>query len=173
MRKTLKSALQKTALASVLGIMTMAGASAQAASVSATVQVNAFVNPVCRISATNVAFGTVALSTSGTATATGSVTSTCTKKTAYTVAIDGGASSNIASRTMGPATAGNTDVLAYNLYLDSAFTKLWGDGQTAGEKLADIGTGTSQTATIYAQLPLNQFVQSDAYSDTLTVTLNY
>jgi spore coat protein U-like protein len=176
--------LQKTLIASVVGLSSLMGAASSMAQdsgvflptrTSATMQVNAVVNPVCSITATNVAFGTVALSasTSGTATATGTITSTCTKKTSYSVAIDGGRSGNIADRKMSGAANGNTDLLGYNLFLDSAFTKLWGDAEEAGEKMANIGTGTAQTATVYAKLPLNQFVQADSYGDTLTVTLTY
>ena len=73
---------------------------------------------------------------------------------------------------MAGLTNGNTDKLAYNLYQDSGYATLWGDG-TTGSKVSLTGTGSTQTSTVYGTLSLNQYIKPDNYADNLTVTLTY
>lgn len=165
--------LKKGILATLLAAVGVMGAqSAMAGTASATFQVTATVNAACVVSATNVAFGTVTPAATGTLPATGTITSTCTKTTPYTLAISAGNSGSVAARTMAGATSGNTDALAYNLYTTSTYTTPW--GETVGTNtVALTGTGAAQTSTIFGQLPLNQYLKPDTYSDNLTVTLAY
>lgn len=164
---------KKGFLASALAIVGLIGASqsAIAGTATATFQVTATVNSACVVSATNVAFGTITPAATGTSQATGTITSTCTKTTPYTLAISAGGSGSVAARTMA-GTAGNTDVLAYNLYTSNTYATPW--GETVGTNtVAAVGTGAAQTATIYGQLSLNQYLKPDTYTDNLTVTLAY
>jgi spore coat protein U-like protein len=167
MKKLMNKKLIAAAVLSVFGV-----SSALAASASSNIQVNATVNPSCVVSATNVAFGTFTPAATGNASATGGISSTCTKTTAYNITIDGGASGSIANRAMAGATQGNADKLSYNLFLDAGHSSIWGDGTTGG-KLSAVGNGAAQAATVYAKLPLNQYLTPDSYADTLTVTLAY
>jgi spore coat protein U-like protein len=76
---------------------------------------------------------------------------------------------------MGPAP---TDLLAYNLYLDSTDTTIWGDG-TQGTSVYTYnytpGNTGNITATIYGQLfPLQNVPASPSpYTDSITVTATY
>jgi spore coat protein U-like protein len=66
--------------------------------------------------------------------------------------------------------------LNYNLYLDSAYTQIWGDG-TGGTvtKSDNIGglLGSSISYTVYGRLPGGQNVPAGVYSDTVFVTVIY
>lgn len=160
--------LKITALAIALAALS---GSAMAGSATTTFQVTATVNASCAIAATNVNFGSVTPAANGDATATGSITATCTKTTPYTLAINAG-SGTIANRTMAGADSANTDKLAYNLYTGSDHTTVW--GETIGADTVGLnGNGAAQVSTIYGKLPLNQYIRPDSYTDNLTVTINY
>lgn len=70
-------------------------------------------------------------------------------------------------------TTGNTDKLKYNLFTEVAATSIWGDGTTGTSTGTATGNGAAQVKTIYGQLPLNQYLKADSYSDSLVVTLSY
>jgi spore coat protein U-like protein len=126
----------------------------------------------CSASATGVAFGTYTPLTVATSTAT--ITITCIQVTApasATITLSAGASNTFAARTL--SSGGN--ILTYNLYLDAAYTQIWGDGTggSATETL-NLTAGHLQTtnATVYGQVP-SQDPAPGSYSDTITVTVNY
>jgi spore coat protein U-like protein len=65
--------------------------------------------------------------------------------------------------------------LRYNLYLDAARTQIWGDG-TGGS--AHFGPflptlNFNHTVTMYGRVPARQASPVGAYTDTITVTINY
>lgn len=166
----MKHFVKKGLVASLLA--GLAASSAFAGTATATFQVTATVSSACTVAATNVAFGSITPAATGTAAATGTLTSTCTKTTPYTLSINAGAGT-FAQRTMAGGTSGNTDKLNYNLYTSNAYTSVFGDGTTSTANVSLVGTGAAQTTTVYGQLPLNQYLKPDTYSDTLTVTLAY
>ena len=100
--------------------------------------------------------------------ATGTITITCNRPTAVTVKLDPGqhAGGRFQPRKMlstkGPAT------LAYNLYVDASYTRVWGDG-----------TGNTQTQTgmgnliIYGRIPGQQNVPAGLYTDRVTVIVEW
>lgn len=144
--------------------------SSMAGTANGNFQATATLNSSCVVTATNVAFGTITPAATGDATATGTVTSRCSKYVAYSLSINGGTGS-ITARTMA-GTSGNTDKLNYNLYTDVGTTQVWGDG-TTGAKVSLTGTGSTQNSTVYGKLSLNQYIKPDTYTDNLTVTLSY
>jgi spore coat protein U-like protein len=139
-----------------------------AATSTSTFQVSASVTATCQISATNLAFGAY---TGTLASATSTVTVTCTNSTPYNVGLDPGTStgSTVTTRKMtGPAGA----VLAYTLSRDSAHTLNWGD--TVGtDTESGSGNGTAQALTVYGQVAASQFVAPGNYTDTITATVTY
>lgn len=160
-------------LKSALVLAGLVGASsAFAGTATSNFQVTATVAATCTVSSTSVSFGTINPAATGTATATGGISATCTKSTPYTLAVNAG-SGTFASRTMSGATSGNTDKLAYNLYKDSGYTTVLGDGTNSTSTIASTGTGAAQSFTTYGSLALNQYITPDNYSDNLTVTLSY
>ncbi|MBA4242276.1 MAG: spore coat protein, partial [Sphingobacteriaceae bacterium] len=154
----------------VLGLA--AAASINAASSTAVFQVSATVSASCNVSATNVAFGAITPAATGVAQATGTITSTCTKTTPYTLSINKGVAPTYATRTMA-GTGGNTDLLNYNLYTSNAYTTIFGDATESTQTVGGTGTGVAQATTVYGQLSLNQYIKPDAYTDNLIVTLSY
>jgi spore coat protein U-like protein len=120
----------------------------------------------CMVTATNLAFGTYLATATSTSTSTISVT--CTNTTPYNVGLSGGASGNVAARTM----INGTHVLKYSLFQKSTYTTNWGN--TVGtDTEAGTGNGLVQPLTVYGQLLSGQFVQAGAYSDTITATVTY
>ena len=105
--------------------------------------------------------------------ATSTLSVTCTNTTPYTVALNAGANaggaSNFGSRTM----KSGSNTLAYQLYLDSGRSSVWGDGTSSSSTSAGTGTGSAQTLTIYGRLPSLANVVPGSYTDTVTVTVSY
>jgi len=130
----------------------------------------------CTVSASGVAFGiydpTVATATFSSGTVSVScVVSGATGHNPITIAFDTGSSGTFNSRTM----LNGTDVLNYNLYLDAAYTQVWGDG--TGISLTDSQYVTpgkpSVVATVYGMMPALQTPGSGTFTDTITVTVSF
>lgn len=156
-----------------LALLAMAGQSF-AASQTANFQVAATVTASCVVTASNIAFGSITPAATGEATATGTITSTCSKSVPFTLKISAGSSNDAAARKMAGTDGTNTDKLAYALYTDAGKTSIWGDGVAAGTSTVPlVGTGEAQTSTVYGALSLNQYLKPDTYVDNLTVTLEY
>ncbi|HEY1141231.1 MAG TPA: spore coat protein U domain-containing protein [Lysobacter sp.] len=134
--------------------------------VSATVAAN------CTISTTNVDFGQSGLLASP-VNATGVVSTTCTKGSNFTLALNAGsgAGATLAQRRM--TRSGGGETLTYALYTDSGRTQVWGDGTGGSSTLANTGTGAIQTSTIYGTLPVQAAPPPGSYVDTVTVTVTF
>ena len=67
------------------------------------------------------------------------------------------------------------DTLAYNLYSDSQRTVIWGDGTGGSSVVSSVPTGSTHgdTLTIYGRIGTGLWVAPGAYTDTITITLNY
>jgi spore coat protein U-like protein len=88
-----------------------------------------------------------------------------------TISIGTGQSGSYAPRAMRGA---GGDVLAYNLFLDAARTRVWGDGTTAGtSRWPSASSDKGKRLTVYARVFAGQDVPAGAYADTLTVTIDY
>ncbi|HEU4623070.1 MAG TPA: spore coat U domain-containing protein [Burkholderiaceae bacterium] len=71
--------------------------------------------------------------------------------------------------------SGGGNTLAYNLYLDAANTRVWGDGTGGTEYLSQsivISLGT-QTFTVYGFIPAGQSPPPGTYTATITATLTF
>lgn len=120
----------------------------------------------CSISATSVVFGSYA---GGIVNVTGTLSVRCPFNTAYAVGLSAGASTGatVTNRRMtGPASA----LLGYGLYSDAGYTANWGDTSSAGW-VTRTGTGNTQTLTVYAQIPANQYSGPGSYSDTIRASV--
>lgn len=133
--------------------------------VQATVQKN------CTINATNLAFPSQGL-LNHVVTANGTITVRCTNNNAFSVALSGGSvANNVAARKMKHQTA--ADTVSYQLYQDSNYATIWGDGVTGGTPLTNTGTGANQQFTVYGRVPVQTTPRPGNYSDTVTATITF
>ncbi len=148
-----------TIIASITGSFTTALAYF---SVTATEQ------PGCTISAGSLNFGNYA----GTLINSNStILVACTNTTPYNIGLSAGLATGatVTTRKMqGPASA----TLSYKVFRDAARTLNWGN--TVGtDTVAGTGSGTSQSVTVYGQLPAGQSATSGNYTDTIMTTVTY
>jgi spore coat protein U-like protein len=142
--------------------------SAFAATATTTFSVTANVVSTCAVSATTAAFGPYTGTTTDT---TATVTVTCSNLTTYNVGLSAGLATG-ATVTTRAMTGPSATLLNYGLFQDSAHSVNWGD--TVGtDTVAGTGNGLGQSLTVYGQVPAGQFVESGAYTDTITATVTY
>jgi len=150
---------------------------ANAATATANLNVTATVSATCSISTTALAFGAYDPIGANNATpldGTGAVIVTCTNGASAAVTLGQGAN----------AAGGSTDAvpvrrmkdaagvfLSYALYQDVAHTTTWGN--TAGTSVAQTGSGTASSVTVYGRIAAGQNVASGAYSDTVVATVTF
>jgi spore coat protein U-like protein len=146
-----------------------------AATTSATMGVSANVASVCSATATALAFGAY---TPGTGARNGNtnVRVRCTRTTAFTVALDAGATPGASLTQRLLASGPNT--LQYNLYTTAARTTVFGDGSGGTGTRSGTGGGlaTVRTVGVFGRLPdsaINRAAVPGGYSDTITVTVTY
>ncbi len=132
----------------------------------------------CTVTASGVAFGTYTPLMPSALPGTGTIGITCTVSShsnAITVELSTGVGNNFASRHL--TSGGYT--LSYNLYLDPAYTRVWGNG--TGGSFADTVTLTrthraisvSTTLTVYGAVGALQDPAPGTYGDNIIVTVNY
>jgi spore coat protein U-like protein len=168
--------MRKYALAPVAAAILLAAAgAAQAASATTTFRVTADVAGNCRVSASDLVFGSYIAGTP--LAGQSAVKVRCTTGTAYAVKLSAGTSLSLAQRTM----KNGTNSLNYNLFADSGHTSIWGDGATAST-VNRTGTGTGLSALaeatfdVYGLVPdtaANQDAAPGSYLDTITVSVDY
>lgn len=142
-------------------------------------------NGTCTVSATPHAFGSYSPLSASPVDSTATISVTCvgitilflvTLDVDYTINLSKGGAGSYSPRYMSLL----TNHLTYNLYTDSARSIVWGDG-TGGTstKTGSIhGTGLLFTSvtdnhTIYGRIPGSQNISAGAYTDIITVTVNY
>lgn len=102
-------------------------------------------------------------------TATANITTTCDITTPVTVQMGAGLTGSITNRVMraGGAAGAATGAINYNLYTDTSYANVWGDG-TAGTF-----TMTGTNLIVYGMMPANQVVVAGTYNDTVVVTISW
>ncbi|WP_426768586.1 Csu type fimbrial protein [Erwinia aphidicola] len=101
----------------------------------------------------------------------GSLSVICTPGTTLSIALDYGINGgNSNSRFLINET--RSRALAYQLYQDAGYSRIWGTGVEAAT--IDSYPSSTQTYTVYARLfPISQPPPSGTYTDTVTVTMSY
>jgi spore coat protein U-like protein len=137
--------------------------------------------PSCTVSATGPVFGIYNPLSGAALDSNGSVIVTCTRLGAGgnrfngTVTLSPGASGTFAARTM----RAGAPTLNYNLYLDAAYTQVWGDGTastfdwTFAMRLTRRNPTQQVTGIVYGQIAARQDVAPGSYVDTIVVTVTY
>lgn len=149
-------------------VMTFSLASTlNAATVATTFDVTATVNSICSITnAPNLAFGVYDPTSGAVLDGTTTITIRCTKNTDYELYITPASGARIM---VGAPTADN---LTYELYSDAGRTAIFQN--TAGGPKVTSASGIADIDTIvYGQIPASQDVAIGAYTQTVTVTVDY
>ena len=122
---------------------------------------------LCTASSTPVAFGAYDYSSNTPLDSAGTVSWVCLSSLTVTVTLSKGGGASFAGRTLsGPSSA------SYNLYVDAARTKIWGDG-TSGTYTSAAVLGLVGALPVYGRVPINQPLKVGNYTDTVVVTLNF
>ena len=157
-------------LAALLLLSALSPGTANAATATTTMPVTMTITAGCTVAATSVAFGSQSVLASNTA-ASGTLSVTCTNTTPYNVGLDAGsgAGATVAVRKMtGPASA----IINYGLFQNAGFTTAFGN--TVGTNtVAGTGIGTSQTITVYGQVPAQSSPAPGSYADVVNVTITF
>ena len=127
---------------------------------------------VCSLTTTSISFGNYDVFSTAALDTNGSIVFRCgSGDHNISVSFNQGGASSFNPRWM----LKGSEVLNYNLYLDAARTVVWGDG-TAGTQTYIIRNPPNNqdvTVPVYGRVPSGQSVSKGAYSDTITVTINF
>lgn len=122
--------------------------------------------PPCGVTVSgDISFGTYDVFSSAPRDSSGRIRLSCAKGTPVRITISTGMSQSYDPRTL----VSGSEALRYNLFLDSAFQSIWGDGTGGSSVYATLG-GNAQL-TVYARVPAGQDVPSGSYADDLTITI--
>ena len=101
--------------------------------------------------------------------ATGTITFVCTKNDKnIRVTLDRGSSSSFNRRLQSGA-----EQLGYNLYLDQAYSAVWGDGSSGTQVYQNRKPGKNNSINIpvYGRIPAGQDAAAGTYSDNVVLTV--
>ena len=131
----------------------------------------------CTVAAVPVAFGSYNPLSASPLSSTGTVTVTCTAiislAVSYTIKLSQGGAGSYAPRKM----AFSSNNLNYNLYTSNSYGVVWGDG-TGGTSFVSDSYALALLInvvnySVYGSVPALQNIPAGAYSDLITVTVNY
>lgn len=133
----------------------------------------------CSVSATTVAFGSYNPFNATATDSTGDIAVACTLGgiisllLSYQIKLSTGGNGSYAPRRM----SSGANTLNYNLYTTAGRSTVWGNGTASTGTLSDgylLGIGTTtRHYTVHGRVPALQNVQGGAYTDTITVTVDY
>jgi len=95
----------------------------------------------------------------------------------YTISLGAsnyGTGNRISSRYLNNIINGGT-LMAFNVYTDTGYTTIWGDGSTGVLLNGSIAIGSSNLSiTVYGNIPAGQStLKAGSFSDSLTMTITY
>jgi len=133
-------------------------------------QISATVAGSCSISATDVNLGAYVPGAS-TLEGTGTIGYQCTPGLSPAIALDNGLySPNPNNRIL----VNNSSSLSYQIYQDSGYSTVWGDGTNGSSVESVTADGNNDTTTVYVAVPTNiTGVVAGTYSDTVTATISW
>lgn len=130
-----------------------------------------FAQAACSVAPTPVAFGAYSPFNVAPTDTAGTLRVSCdTVTVGYTVLLSAGSAGSYSPRGL----SGGGYTLSYNLYVDALRTVVWGDG--SGGTTTVSGAFALPGAidhTVYGRVSSGQNVGAGAYTDTITVTLNF
>ena len=130
----------------------------------------------CTVTTTGVNFGTYDPLSQVDDGSAGTVRVVCTLilslSGSFTVDLSTGASGSYSQRTLKKGASS----LAYNLFADSAYSRIWGNGTGGSTQVSQSFTSllvVDRTITAYGRIPAGQNVAAGAYSDVIVITVTY
>ena len=161
---------------SYLSIFAMLAASALTATpavaggrATAALRVSTTVLNSCTVQAQPMSFGTQPIITFATLDATATIVVTCGPNTAFTVALDNGTNFTTSRQVRN---VGWNAYLPYQVHSNAARTQVWGN--SAGTTVAgNTGLSGQSTLTAYGRIVSPVIVFPGAYTDSVTVTVNF
>jgi spore coat protein U-like protein len=141
---------------------------------SAKMDVSALVSPNCRMTLTALSFGNydpLGANASQELDATATLSLTCTRNSAATIAMDLG--QNPAFGGLSRRLASGDQRLDYQIYRDAARTQAWSAGTSALRYVSTTGITSTNQLTVYGRIPPGQEVASGTYSDVVTATVDF
>ena len=165
-----KTMIQRMTVLLMFALMPWAAACAQQQTATTTFKVTAKVQAVCAVTATDLAFGTYTSEAGTPLQGTTLLRATCTPESSYNIGLNEGTSpgATVNQRKM----VSGTQALNYQLYSDSARSKIWGN-TTGTDTVTGVGTGLAQDHTVFGAVPASQVVPAGDYQDTITVRVYY
>jgi spore coat protein U-like protein len=167
--------IRRLALASALFVAVGSAAPSMAVADSNTsnLDISASVPNSCTISAGALNFG--AYNPASVTSATGTVTTNCTRGAGAVITLDQGVYSAAGSSSGAPLrrlqNGTSSDSLNYTLYQNSGKTTIWGNSTATGVTVT--GTGSDQSTSVYGVIPAGQNVSAGSYIDYVAATVTY
>ena len=171
MKRTSKRGLTVAGL--IAACLALAPAASRAGTATTTFAVTATVPTSCTISSTPMSFGNYSSGSATVVTSTSTLSANCALLTSYTISLSKGAASSFSPRTMTMSSGGTTYMLDYNLYTTVTDTNIWGDGTSGTSTVSGVGTGLTQSITVYGSIPAGQSVAVGSYSDSIVATITF
>lgn len=126
---------------------------------------------VCSVDPTPVAFGVYSPFSIAPADTAGTLRVSCDTATlSYTLQLSPGGAGSYSPRRL----SGGGYALSYNLYTDPLRTMVWGDGSGGTANVTGaLALPGAIDHTVYGRIPAQQNVGTGAYTDAITVTINF
>lgn len=96
----------------------------------------------------------------------------CKGNKSFSIKLSSGNSGSFSQRKLNYTLGLGLISLKYNIYLDSSFTTIWGDG-TNGTSFYSNNIKGTDVITAYGKIPAKQIAIMGTYSDSIMVTLEF
>ncbi len=155
----------------VVALIFIAPAPAHAVFGTTVLAVSVTVLAECLVATTPLAFGTYSVDRASPTDATGSIITTCTYGTPYTISLDAGTGTGATMAVRKMKSGSNT--LNYAIYTGSNHASIWGDGSASTSTMGATAGLLPDTYPVYGRIPPTQQSPTGIYTDAVTVTLTY
>jgi spore coat protein U-like protein len=165
-----RRALLRTPLLAVAALA--ASSIAGAGTATGTFTVTATIASACLVTANTLNFGPYSPTSATALTGTTNIFVNCTSGSPFTAALNvGSGGGSFTGRTL----VSGSNTLTFNLFRDSAWTQVWGDGTGSTFTVTGTGSGllTSNSIPVYGSIPISQDKPVGTYTSLITVTITY
>lgn len=163
--------MTKISLLVAAGLLCALPQTAFAGTTSTTMGVTATVLENCTVAATPMLFGNVSPGSADIDTSS-QLTLLCTPNADYDILLNSGGNASSGQRRL--AQTGGAEFIPYNLFMDSNRTQPWGNTVGTNTKAGVAGATGTAMYPVYGRIPASAgAVTAGAYTDTVTVTVNF
>lgn len=158
-------------------ILVVLGTAAAGLAVSSSTQAAGCLVCLCSVSTTNLSFGTYNPTTATPTTATATVSASCISVSIpMNATVDLSLSAGTSGTASGRQMVNGAARLNYNIYQDSGYATIWGNGSNGGQSQSlSINNLLNFNAakTAYGRIPAHQYAKQGAYTDPVVVTFTF